>query len=211
MDRRRLLVVGGVAAAVLAAWFLLLWSPKGDQLTQAEERTATAELEADNLELRLARLLAAEKNSVALTATADRLEEAVPGEAAVADFILQANEAATESGVDFVSVTPAPPATSTVPGVAAEVKLSIQATGGYYRMLDYLERLLALPRIVVLDSVSVTPSGDGPGETDLTIALSGRMFLSQMPAPTAVTPPAAPAAPAPEGQVAAATPGGSGT
>ena len=194
MTRRSALIAVGACLALLLAWYFLLWSPKGRDLAAASERIETAENLGDELEVRLARLQSSKERAPQLAATYDRLRTAVPDSPGLAQFILDANDAATKAGVDFLSITPSPPAPSTTPGVATEIKLALTVEGGYFQTLTYLDHLLELPRIVVLDNVQVTPKGEGG---DLVISLLGRMF-SQVPAPppgatptSAATPPAA--------------------
>jgi len=72
-------------------------------------------------------------------------------------------------------------------------------TGGYTEVLDFINRLDGLPRIIVIDTVNVTtgaaaagtpaPGGASPtplaaaaGPLQLNVSLSGRMFLTQVPA-----------------------------
>lgn len=180
---RRLLLAGLVCAAVLGAWFVLVWTPKGTELADARARSEAAEVEAANLELRLAALLDAKNDAAQLASTAERLEDAVPRDAAMARFILAANEAADRAGVNFLSMSPAPPAASTTPGVAAEIGLNLQVVGGYFRMLDYLDLMQSLPRIVVFDNINVTPAGSEAAPNDLAVSLTGRLFMSEPPPP----------------------------
>lgn len=198
MTRRSAFVVAGACLVLLLAWYFLLWSPKGRDLAAASERVEAAEHLGDELEVRLARLQSSKDRAPELAATYDRLRTAVPDSPGLAQFILDANDAATRAGVDFLSITPSQPAPSTTPGVATEIKLSLTVEGGYFQTLTYLDHLLALPRIVVLDSVQVTPKGDNG---DLVISLLGRMFSQERagvaagaaPAPGAAT--TAPTAP----------------
>lgn len=199
MTRRSALVVVAACVVLLVAWYFLLWSPKGRDLAAASERVSVAQAASGALEVRLARLQSAKERAPELAATYDRLRTAVPDTPGLAQFILDANDAATKAGVDFLSIAPSEPAASTTPGVATEIKLSLTVEGGYFQTLTYLDHLLDLPRIVVLDSVQVTPKGEGG---DLVISLTGRMFSQQPPelaAGTLPTPGATPPAqPAPE-------------
>lgn len=184
MSRRNLLLTVGAAAVIILAWFVFLWSPKGDDLEQARERRSVAEARESELEVRLAQLRDAERRAPELEAAGDRLRAAVPPTAELSTFLLAANQAATDAGVDFLSIAPTAPSQSTVPGGPTEVPLSINVTGGYHQVLDYLDRLLALPRVVVVDTLSATTGGD---TDDLSVSLTGRMFTTELPAGAAST------------------------
>lgn len=178
MTRRNLVLVFAAGLVVIAAWFFLLWKPKGAELDAAHDREVAAEARASQLQVRLAELRDAERRRPELVADGERLAAAVPAEAQLADFLLAADRAADEAGVDFVSVSPSPVVASTTGG-PAEVPLSIEVGGGYFRVLDYLDRLLALPRLVVLDTVSVTGNEGG---AELGLSITGRMFTTAAPA-----------------------------
>ena len=188
MNRRNLLLTFGAGALIVLAWFVFLWSPKGDDLDQARERRSAAETRESELQLRLAQLRDAERRAPELQASGDRLRAAVPATAELAPFLLAANDAAARAGVEFLSIAPSPPAPATVAGGPTEVALSVNVSGGYFRVLDYLDKLLALPRVVVVDTLSAT-SGES---AELSVSLTGRMFTTE---PIASATPAAAATP----------------
>lgn len=196
MTRRNLLVMAALLVAVFAAWYLLLWSPTNSELDEVGARRAAAEDRAEQLELRLSRLRASEGELVRLTETRDRLRSAVPEEPELARFILDANEAASGAGVDFLDITPARPAIATTAGAPSDVRLGIKVEGGYFQVLDYLERVLALPRLVVIDNISVNPLDQASRTPRLAVDLTARMFVAEGAATAgASTPPGTPAAP----------------
>lgn len=183
MTRRNLLIIGGIVVLLLGAWYLLLWSPKGNELDDVAARRAAAEGRSSQLELRLSRLQAAQEESVRLTAARDRLRSAVPEKADVAQFILDADEAAVAAGVDFLNITPTPPGAPTTAGAPAHVGLGIKVEGGYFQVLDYLDRLLELPRVIVIDKIAVAPMDESTSSPRLAVDLSARMFMAPSAAP----------------------------
>lgn len=195
MNRRMLSIYGGVCAVLLVAWFMLLWSPKSSELSTAKTRRTAAEAQAAELEARVARLQDSLRRSPALQADLGRVRSAIPTTPDLPQFILDTDDAASRAGVDFLSVTPTAPA----PGTAGstEVRLAMTVKGGYQQMLAFLDNLLTMPRLVVLDQVTITPD-----ENDLNAALSGRMFTSAAPPapPGTVAATTAPATPSPEAQ-----------
>jgi len=60
----------------------------------------------------------------------------------------------------------------------AEIKLTLQITGGYFQVLDFMNRLDDLPRLVVNDSLTVTSDQSAK----LTVSLTSRMFTRTVPA-----------------------------
>jgi Tfp pilus assembly protein PilO len=195
VNRRMLSIYGGVCAVLLVAWFLLLWSPKSSELSAAKTRRTAAEAQASELEARLARLQASLQRSPEPQSDLDRVRSAIPTTPDLPQFILDTDDAASKAGVNFLSITPAAPA----PGVGGptEVRLSMMVKGEYQSMLAFLDNLLMMRRLVVVDQVTITPDEDG-----LNAALSGRMFTSAAPPVPGGTAAAAtaPATPSPEAQ-----------
>ena len=191
MNRKAVLIGVGASLALAGLWFLLLWSPQGARLTDARARQEAAAAENSQLEVRAARLVAAEQRRPELAADLETLRVAVPDAPDLAQFLLDANSASVEAGVDFISISPTPPTPSATPGLPSEVALSISVEGGYFEVLDFLDRLSSLPRVVVVDTLGLTAS-DGPG-TPLSVSLTARMFTTAVQAPAGATAPATPA------------------
>jgi Tfp pilus assembly protein PilO len=211
VNRRSLLIGVGAALAVLLVWYFLLWSPRGKAIDEAKSRQQTASDAADELEARLNQLRDAQRNEAATRAQIAQLQEAIPDEANLAQFILDANDAATRSGIDFLSISPTPPAAgdavdpatgAAAAGAPSQIALNVSITGGYFQVLDFVNRLTDLPRIVVIDALNVSGAAGG----DLSVQITGKMFTTQAPAgstpttttvpgATTTTAPGAPAAP----------------
>lgn len=196
MNRRSLLIGLGAAFLVLLIWYFLLWNPRGNAIDAAKSRREAAEGQVAELTARLNQLRDAQRNEASTRAQIARLQEAIPDEANLAQFILDSNDAATRSGIDFLSISPTPPAAgSTVDAatgapvqgvVPSQITLSISITGGYFQVLDFVNRLTDLPRIVVIDGLTVSGGQGG----DLSVSITGRMFTTQGPAgetPTTTT------------------------
>ena len=180
MNRRTFLLAFAAAGALLVVWFLMLWAPQSGKLGDAHDRTAAATATNDALQLRLARLQAAKVQEPELQTDFDQLRSAVPDDPELAQFILDANQAATDSGVDFLSISPGVPQQSD-PTLPAVISLAITVKGGYYEALDYLEQVSAMKRVVVIDTLALTPGDTSTGLQDLTIAISARMFTTAVP------------------------------
>lgn len=196
MNRRIVIVTAGASVILLAVWFFALWMPKGEELQEERDRVALAEDQASQLETKILKLKQSKENGPTLLARLDKLRSAVPDSPNLPQFILDANDAAVASGVEFVSISPREPAPSKVAGLPPEIGLEVQIEGGYFQVLDFLERLTDLQRVIVLDGVNVTPMGDDGSAPPLTVSLSGRMFTTELPASAVpAAPPSTPAAP----------------
>ncbi len=212
MNRRALLLGVVAALAVVVIWFLAFWGPRGRALSDARERKEAAETERSRLQSEIDRLRAAQREEPARRARLEALRTAVPDDPNLAQFILDANDAATRAGIDFISIAPALPAAGSAagPGAApatttttaaggaanqtaqaptqtsptpatsslpAEVKLTLQIRGGYFQVLDFMNRLEDLSRLVVTDGLNVTADQ----AARLTVSLTARMFTRAVP------------------------------
>lgn len=219
MNRRVLAIGAGIAAVILVLWYFALWKPRGSELGEAKDRRVAAEASESQLQTEIARLRAEERQEPLRRAQLERVRTLIPDEPNLAQFILDANDAAIRSGIDFISVAPAlptpatlaapapgaPAAPATAPGTAPpEIKLALQISGGYFQVLDFLNRLDALPRLVVTDSLTL--SADPTAR--LAVAVTGRMFTHILPpgfGTTPTTPGATTSTPNPSGAVGSGT------
>jgi Tfp pilus assembly protein PilO len=204
MSRRAMMIGGAALIAVVLVWYLALWSPRQSAIAKQRERAQAAEQQRSELEVSLSRLQGLKKDEALKRSQLDRLRVAIPEQPNLAQFILDANDAADKAGIEFLSITPALP-TASASGGAASVGLAMTISGGYFQVLDYLNRLDELPRIVVVDSINVTPSA-GDRADELSVALTGKMFSTGVPA----TAPATASPTSPSGAAAATPPGAVG-
>ena len=191
MTRRHVALLGGGAVLVVLAWFALLWSPKGADLAEARDRRSAAEQDVTLLRARLAHLRAAKDDEPALRSRAEQLAAAVPEHADLASFLLDANAASARAGVAYLSITPSKPVPSTTGG-PSEVTFGLEVRGDYAKVLDFMDALLDLPRVVVVDTVGLAADQSVTGPPPLSVSLTGRIFTTEAPATAAAT--AAPAA-----------------
>jgi Tfp pilus assembly protein PilO len=190
---RRLLIPIGAGIGVLLVWFVFLWGPQGSALSTARKRANDAIARRETLRDQLTRLQQSRRDQPLKQAQLETLRVAIPDDPNLAQFILDANDAASRSGIDFLSISPTPPASSTqgagatpttVAGAsasagagatAASIKMALSISGGYFQVLDFVNRLDRLPRIVVVDSLSL---GSQPTSAQLQVSLSARMFTT---------------------------------
>jgi hypothetical protein len=109
------------------------------------------------------------------------LRVAVPDDPELAEFILEVTEAERDSGIAFIDVVAEPPV-DPGPAELTEVTVTIVAEGGYFQVLDFINRLSRLDRIYVIDDIGVS-SLDGAdllGPPELSVVLTGRIFTTAL-------------------------------
>ncbi|HEX4490644.1 MAG TPA: type 4a pilus biogenesis protein PilO [Acidimicrobiia bacterium] len=189
--KSRAVILGVLATIVVAMiWNLLIFAPKGRSLKHAKADTQTAQQLGASLQATLTRLQDISRNGPAIAAELDKLSAAVPASPDLDGFILSANQIADTSGIDWLSVSPSVAQAGTTSDVSV-IPLSIQIKGGFFQVLDYLNRLEDMGRLVVVDGISIssTATATASGPPVLSVTLTARMFTrAAPPAPAGSTP-----------------------
>jgi Tfp pilus assembly protein PilO len=185
---RRLLIPIGIGVAVLVLWFVALWSPQGSALSSARKRASDAAAQRETLRDQLRRLQDSRRDQPLKQSQLETMRVAIPDDPNLAQFILDANDAASRAGIDFLSITPTPPspATGTTTGTTVAsgagapvpIRVGLTLTGGYFQVLDFVNRLDKLPRIVVVDNISLTATATAGATQGLQATLAARIFTT---------------------------------
>jgi Tfp pilus assembly protein PilO len=199
-----MIVAAAAVIVVLVAFFLLFVKPKQGELSDGESRVQAEQQRTISLQAELQRLQSLQAEAPKLQARLQKIRDLVPQTNQVPNFIFQVQEAADSSGVSFVSVAPDLPKPPPEGASLAEVRLSIQAGGGYFALQDFLRRLYSLDRAVRVDTLTFTGTGSS-GETggaattatasagEIQVQMSGRIFYELPPGASAAATPGAPA------------------
>ena len=211
-------VVLGLVMIVLA-WNFLFFAPAGRSVDTARARRDSALATQADLAAQLRELQTIGTEGPAWRAKVARLGAMIPTTPRLDEFIRAANSLKASSGVDWVSIQPSAPSAPAAPGGPTEIKMQVVVTGGYFQVLDYLDRLESLRRLVVVDSIDVAtgaaaatngsaaqPAGavgasvanSSSHAPRLSVTLAARMF-------TQAAPPAVAPAPGPSGGSAPST------
>ena len=214
-------VVAGLAA-IGAYWFLLL-APKREEAAALAMQLEQKNAEVQQAETLLAGYRDAEKAYKVNYATVARLGKAVPADDDVRSLVVQVEDAASESKVDFRSIVvsgdggssdvpttaatgPAPPPGATSVGAAgfSVMPLTLQFRGKYLELSDFfnrLERFVTVSneqvdvtgRLLRIENFSLAPEGEGYPELGASVSASSYL----VPPTQGLTAGATVAAPAP--------------
>lgn len=132
----------------------------------------------------LARLKEAQSESVANRAELIRVATEMPDQPELPTLIVEIQDLANQAGIDFISITPSPPAKSS--GYDT-IGLKMQTTGQFRDLVDFLSRLAALQRKVRVNAIDISVQK----YPVLSLALDGQTFVMQALSPTATAPPPA--------------------
>ncbi|HVA43038.1 MAG TPA: type 4a pilus biogenesis protein PilO [Acidimicrobiales bacterium] len=174
-------VASGVGAfvVVLVVWYLALWSPTQRSYAQAQASAESSAASVQALQAQIAQLRSSQtgQGQAALKAKLATETAAIPAVPDVSGLIDQVNEAATQSGVTFTSISPAQPAASAVVTTGPPViAVSLNVSGGYYQIIDFINRLDTMSRLMVILGVDL---GAGGTTSELTATLMTDVFISK--------------------------------
>ncbi|HEV2369852.1 MAG TPA: type 4a pilus biogenesis protein PilO [Acidimicrobiales bacterium] len=191
MRRPNPVVIGGAAAAlviILLLWWFALWSPRNKSYDAVKTQVQTAQSQLQSLQSQLSQLKAV--NTTQLNNELAQLRSAIPDQPELDQIILAINTASIQSGVTLQTISPTPPAAATTStggaGAPPDIAVSITLTGGYFQIIDFVNRLNAMPRLLVVDTLNLSGGAGGTSGPELSVSMTTRLFVSQL-TPTAST------------------------
>jgi Tfp pilus assembly protein PilO len=202
--RARMIIAGVAALLVCVAFFFFFIRPRQGELADVKDEVAAEEAQTLQLQAELARLQDLQARAPELEAELAKIRQLVPQTHQIPDFIFQVQDAANQSGVNFVSITPELPKPPPEGAAVAEVRMSIAAGGGYFAVQDFIRRLYDLDRAVRIDNLGLTGNENAQtGQIEISFAGAVRMFFeipgAAAPPTTGTTTPVESPAPSPSG------------
>jgi Tfp pilus assembly protein PilO len=176
---KRMIAIGVIAGVIVTGlWFFVLYRPAaaGVQEVSAElddEREVNDELEAE-----LRRLKKLKENEPAIDRELATVNAAVPDTPQLADFIRKANDTAARTDLNWVQISPSEPQSA---GPLSVINISMQGSGSYETVIEYLTQMAELDRAVTFDSYSITRAPDASGADRVNVKLEGRIFTWEAP------------------------------
>ena len=190
--KSRPVVFGLVVAVVCALWWFMVWTPKQSSLHDARDARSAEESKTDGLRSELASLEDIQRQGPKTQAELMRLQGYVPKDPQLASFIRTANDIATQSGIEWLSISPSVPAPSGSGGPTT-IGLQFQLSGSFFEVVDYIHRMEQIPRLVKISSVNLSggesgsstaaapATGSGAAAGGITLSLSAEMYTTQTP------------------------------
>ena len=163
MRRRDLYIVGGLLAVVVVAmYYFFVLSPLRAKVADTQTQIDAAQIELVTLQSRLAQMAQSKQVAKQNEARMLELSKMLPNEDEIPSLLLQIQDLATESGIDFMTMTPSKSTEATVGGYAP-VPMSLQFAGTFFDVNDFLyrtEQLAAAPgRLLSVQTMTLAPVG----------------------------------------------------
>jgi Tfp pilus assembly protein PilO len=177
--------IGVVVVVLLVLFFLVL--PRIGQVQDANDSLTEAQAQQATLGAQLAALQQAEVEAPINRETIRKVQQAIPPTVDQQGFILLVQNAALQSSIDVVTVTPSNPIFDPATGLSV-VTNSMTVTGGYFAVTEFLFKIETLPRAAKTTAVSVSPSPTDTNSSLLTVTLTVDMYTSDQSAGPGSTP-----------------------
>ena len=202
MSRKIRLVLMGVAILVVAVlcWFFLL-SPIRGEIAETDEAIEDQLQQVSLAKTTLAQAESMREEGKGNQARLLELNKMVPPEEELPSLLLQLQDLADQSGIEFIALTPGSPAGDTEGADFLVLPLDLEFSGTYFDVSDFAyraEHMVAGPgRLLAIESLDLAAAGaaESGASPQLSVSMSLYAFLQsvQQPAPAA-----APAAPSEE-------------
>ena len=155
-SRTRILLGVLVLLLITVLWWLLILSPKRDDISAAEAELDNARLRESTLQTRLVQLQEIKDNELSYLFAIGQMESSIPATPQADAFIEDITFLAESTGVELTTITLTPPVPDPDTG-GFEVPVSIAVEGEYFEILGFLYGIEALDRLVRVDGIGLTP------------------------------------------------------
>lgn len=175
--RSRLIVAVAVSFLVLLLVFFFVIRPKRAELAEVRAQIEAEEQRTQSLQAELNRLRALQANEPQLRAELAELQQFVPRNHQIPNFIFQVQDASNQSGVSFLQITPELPKQPPEGAALAEVRITLGAQGGYFAIQDFIRRLYALDRALRIDVLQMSGGEDDVQGVSISMTSTSRIFF----------------------------------
>lgn len=178
MSRRIVFIlVPVVLVLVLVAYWFLLLNPLFDSISAREREIDQNRRQLASLEAKLSQLSQLKEDAARNEARLVELSKMVPTSEQLPSLLLQIQDLAAQSGIEFLTISPGQP--TEAPGFQ-KIPLSLKFKGTFFDVNDFIyrtEQLAAGPgRLLAVGSVSLSPDGE-PTSTKVSPKLSADITL----------------------------------
>jgi Tfp pilus assembly protein PilO len=175
--RARMILAIVATVVVVALFFFLFIRSRQSNLAQIRSDIEAEENTSIQLTTELNRLKDLQERAPQLQAELAEIKQFVPENHEIPNFIFLVQDSATAAGVDFLSMAPELPKVPPEQAPLAEVRITIQAKGGYFSLQDFIRRLHNLDRAVRIDSLTMAEASEEGGPVEIAMEILARVFF----------------------------------
>jgi Tfp pilus assembly protein PilO len=174
--------IGAGAVALLAVVVLLL--PKISAVHKTQNELTAAQQQEQTLRAQLGQLQQARRDAKAVQKQLETLQTEIPPTADLPSLIRLLQGAANAAAVDFLSVSPGQPVAPVTGSGVSTIPTSIQVTGSFFSVEEFLFRLEQLPRAVKVTGLTINASAPTVGATgtaaqqELSLSMTAEVYTT---------------------------------
>ena len=161
---------------ITAAWWMFLISPRNGQIADHQDDLAVAQDTENRLRVQIRQLQEIRDREVEYLAALDQLEALIPERPLLDEFIEEIFALTNETGVNLQTLAPSLPSATEEGSELREIVISVQIEGEFFEVLGFLFGVNEMDRLVRVDSIAVSSSETGIGDTILGVAIEMRLF-----------------------------------
>jgi len=171
------IVVGALVVLLVGMlWYRVVYSPMQSKASKA--KTAAHDADTQSAGLRQALKASSSNTKKPKSTSTESLLAAVPADPAEASFLRSLEAIQIDSGAAWQSIAPSTPAPATG---GTSITVAITASGTEAQITRYLDDLMALKRIFIIDNVAIAPGGStSPAGSSTPQAHAGAVFLGDL-------------------------------
>lgn len=156
ISRSQILLGVLVLLLITVLWWLLIFSPKRNEIDVAQAERDNAITRQSSLQTRLAQLQDIKDNELSYLFAIGQMESSIPATPQADAFIEDVTFLAETTGVELTTISLTPPIADPETG-GFEVPVAIAVEGEYFEILGFLYGVEALDRLVRVDGIGLTP------------------------------------------------------
>jgi type IV pilus assembly protein PilO len=170
---RAFFVVLVFAVCAGAAWYMLVWNEDRPVLQKAEADEADLRSQFENKQQRAANLDAYKAQLAEMERSFGAMLRQLPGKTEVPNLLVDISQTGLAAGLQEKLFQPG---TEKSNGFYAELPIKIKLVGSYHQFGAFVSGIAALPRIVTLDDIQISPVDAKGGYDNLTMDVTAKTY-----------------------------------
>src|SRR5271170_1443485 len=166
-----ILLIFAVVAAL--AWYLIVWNDERPLLLQAESEETDLRQQFETKQQRAANLDAYKAQLAEMERSFGAMLRQLPGKTEVPNLLVDISQTGLAAGLQEKLFQPGSEKSN---GFYAELPIKIRLVGSYHDFGNFVSGIAALPRIVTLHDIQITPVDAKGGYDDLTMDVTAKTY-----------------------------------
>lgn len=155
------------------AWYLLVWNEDRPLLQKAEADELDLRAQFENKQQRAANLDAYKAQLAEMERTFGAMLRQLPGKTEVPNLLVDISQTGLAAGLQEKLFQPGSEKSN---GFYAELPIKIKLVGSYHQFGAFVSGIAALPRIVTLHDIQITPAGEKGSYDVLTMDVTAKTY-----------------------------------